>query len=93
MRVVWTSPALADVAATYRYIGRFNPYAARRVAEGLLVAGDSLATFPERGRAGRISGTRELVAERSYVIVYRVRHELVEIVRVWHSARDRSDPA
>ena len=35
-------PALADVAATYRYISRFNPYAARRVAEGLLIAGDTL---------------------------------------------------
>lgn len=92
MRIVWTSPALADVAATYRYISRFNPNAARRVAEGLVIAGDSIGTFPERGREGRIPGTRELVAQRSYIIVYRARDDLIEIIRVWHSARDRTDP-
>jgi len=56
----------------------------------LLLAGDSLAVFPRRGRDGRIAGTRELVAVVPYEIVYRFEGEdSVTILRVWHAAQDR----
>jgi len=89
VRVVWTDAALDDVAAIFDYIARFNPFAARRVAEALVIAGDSLATFPHRGRQGDLPGTRELTVTHPYVIVYRVKDEAVEIGRVWHGSRRR----
>ena len=90
MDVVWRARALADVARIARYIATDNPVAAARVARELLLAGDSLVSFPHRGRPGRQSGTRELIAVGPYIIVYRVAgDERVTIVRVWHGAQDR----
>jgi toxin ParE1/3/4 len=90
VQVRWRVAALADVAATEAYVAAFNPgAAARRLAAELVVAGDSLATFPDRGRAGLEPGTRELVPLRPYVLVHRVDgSETVQILRV--DAMDRS---
>lgn len=73
------------------YVAAFNPAVARRLSTELVVAADSLTTFPERGRPGLEPGTRELVAVRPYLIVYRTEEnsERVWIVRVLHGARYR----
>ena len=89
MRVVWTDPAALDVERIVGYIGQDNAVAARHVARELLVAGDSLAVFPRRGRRGRLPGTRELVAAFPYVIIYSVGTDTVDILRVWHGAQER----
>ena len=90
MPVAWRTRALADVVRIARYIATDNPVAAARVVRELLLAGDSLVLFPHRGRPGRRAGTRELVALRPYVIIYRVTgRETVTILRVWHAAQDR----
>ncbi|HYU18441.1 MAG TPA: type II toxin-antitoxin system RelE/ParE family toxin [Chloroflexota bacterium] len=40
----------------------------------------TLAELPERGRVGRVPGTRELVVSRTpYVVAYRVGERAVEI--------------
>ncbi len=90
MPVVWRTRALNDVGRIVRHIATDNPVAAARLGRELLLAGDSLAVFPRRGRPGRQPGTRELVAFFPYVIVYRVASaDLVTILRVWHAAQDR----
>jgi len=56
-----------------------------------LLAGDSLAIFPGRGRRGRHPGTRELVTISPYIIIYEADHSgEVWILRIWHGAQDRS---
>jgi addiction module RelE/StbE family toxin len=88
--VVWAPQAIEDIARITRYIAAENPVAAARVARELLVAGDSLAVFPRRGRPGSLPGRRELVAVRPYVIVYRLlADDTADILRVWHAAQDR----
>jgi len=88
--VVWRARALADIGRIVRYIATDNPIAARRVGRELLLAGDSLVTFPRRGRPGRQPSTRELVALPPYIIVYRTAaDDTVIIVRIWHAAQDR----
>ena len=48
-----------------------------------------LRTLPNRGRSGRIEGTRELVFPfLLYIAVYRLRGEAVEVVRIYHAAQD-----
>ena len=90
MPVVWRAKALADAGRIVRYIAADNPVAAKRVGRELLLAGDSLETFPDRGRPGSQPGTRELVAMPPYIIVYRVTgDDLVTILRIWHAAQDR----
>jgi plasmid stabilization system protein ParE len=88
--VVWRPIALRDVAAVTAHIAAENPIAAKRVARELVVAGDSLASFPGRGRLGRARGTRELVALRPDIIVYQVAPTgEPTILRVWHAAQHR----
>ncbi|WP_374200774.1 type II toxin-antitoxin system RelE/ParE family toxin [Inquilinus sp. Marseille-Q2685] len=48
----------------------------------------TLTRLPALGRPGRIAGTRELVIRRtSYILVYRLAGDTVEILRILHSAR------
>lgn len=84
VKVVWTKPAVRDIARHAAYLKQFNPKAARELAMTLFTAGESLATFPNRGRHGRVTGTRELVAVYPYVIAYEVRPDRVVIQRVRH---------
>jgi toxin ParE1/3/4 len=85
--VVWTFSALADVEGIRRYIGNFNPYAARDMAERIIEAADSLATLPHRGRLVPGSQLRESTIARPYIIRYRVDADRVIILRVRHGAR------
>jgi plasmid stabilization system protein ParE len=89
--VRWLASARNDVVSIARHIATENPLAATRMAQELLLAGDSLASFPHRGRPGLAAGTRELVAVWPYLIVYRIDapSETVRIIRIWHGARDR----
>jgi plasmid stabilization system protein ParE len=50
VRVVWAPSALEEIVENYGYIAADNPAAARRIADALLKAGDSLETF----RAGAV---------------------------------------
>ena len=91
MPVVWSPQAIADVERITLYVGQENPVAARRIARELLLAGDSLAMFPRRGRPSALPGRRELVAVRPYVIVYRLLDtETADVLRIWHAAQDRT---
>lgn len=90
MSVFWRQAAYADVARIVQHIAEENPIAARQVAREILLAGDSLTMFPQRGRPGRVLGTRELVAYPPYILVYRVASQgMVTILRVWHGAQSR----
>ena len=62
MRVVWTRTALRGVWRAHDYIADFNPQAAAAMAQALLDAGDSLVSFPHRGRPVRGTAMRELVS-------------------------------
>jgi addiction module RelE/StbE family toxin len=89
VRVAWSPAALADVGRIYDYVARFNPPAARRLAQRLHEVADELEHFPHRGRPAE-QGWRELTVARPYVLVYEIRTEEVRILRVWHGAQDRT---
>jgi toxin ParE1/3/4 len=85
VNVVWSPRAIRHLAHLRAYIARDHPDAATRVALTLLTAVDRLAEFPNLGRPGRITGTRELVVPATpYVIPYRLRGERLEIIAVFH---------
>jgi addiction module RelE/StbE family toxin len=89
MQVRWTMPAADDLRRIARYIRRDRPLAARNVAKTIFDAGNGLEIFPERGRKGRIPGTRELVFPGwPYILVYQVEEQTVEILRIYHGAQD-----
>ncbi len=89
LKVRWTRPALSDFIEAQEFIARDDPQAASRTAERLWEAAEHLTENPHIGRKGHVAGTRELVVTRTpYLIVYRTRDEVVEILRIWHGRRN-----
>jgi toxin ParE1/3/4 len=91
MIIRWLEPAKYDVKALRQYISKDNPSAANRVAKKIVSSVNLLLNQPGLGRQGRILGTRELiVSDMPYIVPYRVKDNVIEIMRVIHSARQWS---
>ena len=92
MRIRWLRKALVNLNAEADYIARDSPAAAARIVEKITQSIDGLRYHPAMGRPGRVPGTRELViAGTPYIVPYRVRRDVVEILRVFHASRKRPD--
>lgn len=88
VRVKWLRTALKNLNAEAAYIARDSPDAAQRVVNRITDATETLARHPGSGRPGRVTGTRELVVSGTpYILPYRVRDGVVEVIRVLHGAR------
>jgi toxin ParE1/3/4 len=93
MRVRWTFDAAQDLERISDYIAGDRPNAARNVALEILRAASSLDAFPNRGRHGRVEGTRELVlAPLPFVAVYDVLENEVRVLRILHGAQQWPPP-
>jgi len=94
LRLRWTRPALADLIEAQNFIARNNPSAAEAVAQRIWDAATKLCDNPNIGRQGHVPGTREwVVIHTPYLIVYRVKNDALEILRVWHGRRNwQADP-
>ncbi|MGA2085818.1 MAG: type II toxin-antitoxin system RelE/ParE family toxin [Terracidiphilus sp.] len=89
MQVRWTTPAAQDLEEITLYIQRDSESAARAVAKTLFDAANSLDLMPSRGRVGRIPGTRELVVPGlPYIVVYQVTVAAIQILHIYHGARN-----
>lgn len=65
-----------------------NPSAAERMAERVREAVEYLLEYPNMGKPGRVSGTRELVVSGTpFIVVYRVAVLTIQILRILHHAR------
>ncbi len=65
-----------------------NPAAAGHMIERIRAAVGRLAASPNIGRPGRVADTRELVITVTpYIVPYRVKGELVQIITVLHSTQ------
>jgi len=88
MKIRWSPEASVDFAGIVEYIRAQNPSAAERVARSIYESVSSLETFAERGRLGKVAGTRELVlTPLPFVVVYRVKEDAVEVARVLHGSQ------
>lgn len=89
MRVRWTSSARQDLKNIGDYIGEHDgPRRAREVVVRIVESVDALAHMPNRGRVGRVEGTRELVLSRlPFLAIYRVQYSAVEVLRILHGAQ------
>ena len=87
-RLEWSRLAQRDLFAAWKFIVQDSPQAANQVASALFNAADLILEQPFIGRRGGVKNTRELVvANTSFVIVYRVARGAVRIGRVLHSSR------
>lgn len=87
MELYWTPEAVGDREAIYDHIESRNPVAALALDELFEEKAGRLTDHPHMARAGRVPGTRELVAHQNYILVYDVTVAMVRILRVLHAAR------
>jgi plasmid stabilization system protein ParE len=88
MQAVWLPRARNELMAIRAYIEAHNPGAAVAMADKIVRAAQQLEANPNMGRRGLLLETREWVVY-PYIVIYRVRDDRVEILRVVHGARSR----
>jgi toxin ParE1/3/4 len=88
LRLRWTRLALADLDQGYAYIADDQPSAAKRVIQRIEAGAVILLRHPLMGREGRIHGTRELIVTGTpFIIPYRCKEGVIDILAVIHGAR------
>jgi toxin ParE1/3/4 len=85
--VEWTRRAKADLAGIFSYEAD-DVETVPSIVDHLYAAAQGLEQFSERGRKGRLIGTRELIIS-PYVITYRIQRNRVRILHIEHGARRR----
>lgn len=87
MQIRWTKKAKQNLLCVEKYIAEDNPTAAIKTVLKIIEKIGILAEHPNVGRSGRVFGTQELVISGSpYLVIYRIKINCVEILRVLHSA-------
>lgn len=88
MKIKWLRQALRNLEQVQEYLADYNLEASRETIKKIQSAVSQLADYPLMGREGRVAGTRELVISQTpYIIIYRVKRDAVEILRVLHTAK------
>lgn len=87
MELFWTPEATKDREAIYDHIEADNPSAALALDELFADNAGHLVNYPYIGKVGRVSGTRELIVHRNYMLIYDTSGNMVRILRVMHAAR------
>ncbi len=87
MDLIWSRRSNANLKSIVAYISKDDPEAAKRLFDQIVGSAENvLSGYPMTGRLGRVEGTREWVAHKRYIVVYRVEHEQVRIITVRHTS-------
>jgi len=90
MKLRWSQRALADLQRLAdRIAADDKPLAAQAFVEAIADRVARLEEFPLLGRQGRLDDTRELLVHKNYLVSYRLRADEVQLLQVWHVARER----
>jgi toxin ParE1/3/4 len=88
VRIKWLALALGDLDEIEAYIAEERSAVAADVVIKIIKTVSLLGEQPGLGRSGRVPGTRELVVPGlPYIVPYRVKDEVIQILRVYHSSR------
>ena len=92
MRIKWFRQAILDLDRIEEYIAEDNAAAAVEVIVRIIDAVSLLKDQPGIGRPGRVPGTKELVIpDLPYIVPYRVKEGMVQILRIYHTSRKWPD--
>ena len=87
MKLIWSESARQKRLEICRYIARDNYDAARRMNQLIKRAACGLLSFPQKGRIGIVSNTRELVIHPNYILIYTIADDVIEILAIVHAAQ------
>ncbi len=86
-RLQWRPFSPADRDAIIEYIAQDNPSEAIDLDLEFETKAENTRQRPKLYKPGRMKGTREIVVRPNYVMVYRITGDLVEVLRVLHTAQ------
>lgn len=93
MRVVWLPETRDDIQRLYDFLIDKDPRAAERAIRAIQIGGGRLEELPRIGRRmDDDTERRELFipfGAGAYVLRYRIHHDTVVVIRVWHSREAR----
>ena len=91
MDIEWSRRASEDLRSLRLFGNRHDSNSGTRMARKITASVARLFALSEQsgkkeiGRAGRVTGTRELaIADTPFIVPYRARHGHIEILRVYH---------
>ena len=88
MRIRLTTSAENDLESIEAYIRQDNARAAVTTVLHVLDSIEGLMKYPNLGRPGRLSGTRELVIGGTpFIAIYSVRQNIIWVLRILHGAQ------
>lgn len=88
MELKWTRGALQNLDSIASYIAQDSPIRAQSFILELKEKVESLRDF-QIGQAGRVLGTKEYVLHKNYIVIYRVKNDQLQILRIQHAAQNR----
>jgi toxin ParE1/3/4 len=92
MKLIWTRPADADVREIRRFVAQFNPEAADKIRNSIVLAAKRLQLFPQLGRSVKRKDLRLFpVTGTAYLLIYQVVADAIIIASVVDGRMDR-DP-
>jgi plasmid stabilization system protein ParE len=89
MNVIWSAASVRHLQQVVEYLQGESASGAISTRRRILETVWKIGQMPYSGRIGRVVDTREAVVSRSpYIVVYQVSAQAVEILGIWHGARD-----
>lgn len=92
MKVFWSPAALEDLKRIRAYIAEHHPVAAQSIAKKIVEAAHHLEHTPQIGTplgSGRQRFRRLVVTGTAYVLIYRIRSDVVSVFEVFDVRRRR----
>jgi addiction module RelE/StbE family toxin len=89
MKVHWTRNAIDHLVNIYEYISLNSPTYAKQMVDRITGRSVQIADNPQSGRMVpeyQSEDIRELI-EKPYRIIYRVKHDQIDVLAVIHGAR------
>jgi addiction module RelE/StbE family toxin len=98
-KIVWSRRSLLDIENIFTFISKDNESAAILFVKELKEKVKLLSSLPELGRLSPFNSgysvhsngneLRELIIHKNYLVTYRVKDSQIQILQVWHVARNR----
>ncbi len=89
MKIKYTKNSIKNLEEIFDYSKQHNKRVAYTISQIIELSINNLLFSPYSGRAGLIKNTRELIIPKTkYILVYRLKNEIIEIIAVVHSSMD-----
>jgi toxin ParE1/3/4 len=93
MKITWSKRSILDIDNIFNYVKLDSYNNAKYFILEIKEKTSILSDFPELGKVSSVNrdckNLREIVIHKNYIVTYLLKKEEIEIIHVWHVARNR----